>query len=460
MESAQVIRRLSLGAVALALIAGACAVGGSTVAAPVEPVGAPVGIAAVTPTTVLAPVSDLAEVAIADFVLPDVTARPLTPADLAAMLPAGEITPVPNEDLIVRTTGDADDAAADVLTFGREYGVASTVPGDGGSTHFWIDVLADADAAHRYLLDTAGDIVKRVGGTYAPEVGAAASHEFPVAVGEEAIGLVIELDGRPEHETAVLFRLGRLVLYAGQTHTAGTDLRVTVQYLAEQLRDDAVAALAAAPVVTTEAGLPPYRFETTLTVEASDGPWLLERSGVVSGADLACRVRMVGPAGETTRVVREVDGAITVSDDGRSFHPAGAGDLEVRTLVAGCRSWPLDLTASGLEPSATGSSTRHRVNGVNALGYTPDPATLGAVLGSSPEGITIESFSFWVAEDRAWVVEVGFIASGDAAIIAPALPGEWHSLGTIRLAMRHRVFDIGMVDADVETASLTGPLAP
>lgn len=440
------MRRLSLAAGALTVLVASCAGGATTIAAPTTP----------APTTT----STVAEPAAEAFTLPDVTSRPLTTADLMAMLPTGEAEIIPNADVITLTVYDTEDAAADVLGFGRETGVATSITTDTGLAHVWIDLLTDADLAHRYLLDTAGDVVKRSGGTHSPEVGAVTAEEFPISVGEEAIGLLMELDGSPAHETAVLYRLGRLVIYAGLEHPAGVDLRVPLQYLAEQIERQAIATLTATPLPETAPAPPSYRFETTISAETESGTRLVERTGISAGGDLSCTVRTVGPDGEQVVEVRRVAGAVGVAPGDGRFSVVGAGNLAARSLLAACDSWPLDAADAGLQPLMGPTTTRYRVNGVNALGYTPDPSALATLLGIPRDRVSVESFSFWVAEGTPWIVEVGFIAAGDAAALAAALPEGWSGLGVIRLAVRHRVFDLDTTGAVVEAVDSASPTTP
>lgn len=443
------VHRVGFAATLVALTASACAMGATA------PGGVP-GPEALPTTT-----STTTAASTAPFTLPDTTVRPLTTADLAAMLPGGDAAVVANADLITRSLADTDDAAADVLGYGREIGVMTTIGTESGTAHVWIDLLSDADAAHGYLLDTAGDIIKRIGGTHAPEASARSASEFPIQVGEESIGLSIDLDSGSMSETAVLFRLGRLVVYTALEHPADADLRVPLQYLAEDIQERAIATLASTPASAEALDQPAYRFETTITVEASAGSRLIERTGFIAGADVRCRVRTVTPAGEETVDLAVVDGVITFPSGDASTSPtgapptAGAGDLAVRSVAAGCSSFPLDVAHAGLEALMGTTATRHRINDVNALGFNPEPSSLGPVLGSTLEGAAVDSFSFWVAEGTPWVVEIGFSVTADAGVLAAALPPEWSGLGTIRLVVRHRVFDLGAIDPAVVTAAIT-----
>lgn len=423
-------RRLGAAAGALAVLTASCATGGATTLA-----------SATSPASTTSTTLDETST----FALPDVTARPITTADLDAMLPAGESRVVSNADYVTLTVADPEDAAADVLAYGREIGVATEVTTESGPAHVWIDLLGDENLAHGYLLDTAGDVVKRMGGTHAPDVPAVTAVEFPITVGEEAIGLLIELSDT--HESAVVYRMGRLVVYVGLEHADGADLRVPLQYLADQVERSVIAELLANATIDETAETPSYRFETTITAEAESGTWLVERSGAFSGGNLTCTVRTVGPEGDRIVEVRTIDGTFAIAHGDGRFASVGAGNLEARTILGSCESWPLDAAAAGMEPLMGATTTRHHVNGVNALGFTPEPTTLSGVLGVGLEGVSVESFSFWVAEGTTWIVEVGFILEGDAAGLASALPPGWSELGIIRLAVRHRVFDLDVPEA-------------
>ena len=86
--------------------------------------------------------------------LPDVTARPIGPEELALMLPPGDtgvasaddgpvITERGNEHLITAAVLDPEDEAEDIADFGRITGIAAAYPSDRYDAHVWIDLFAD-----------------------------------------------------------------------------------------------------------------------------------------------------------------------------------------------------------------------------------------------------------------------------------------------------------------------------
>lgn len=431
MESFQGVRRVRTGIVGLTLLLGACAIPEATVSVAPE--------ATTTTTTVPAPPAPAA------VTLPDISTRPLDLEVLGAMVPEGFATPSErsNGDLVTLAAFDTDDEAGDVIGFGRETGIAAAGALPAGPSWIWIDVLADADAAHRYLLDAVGDIVKRTGGTHTPAVGATTAAEFPVAVGEEAIGLTMALtDG--SHATAVLFRLGRLVFFAGIGHGDGADLRVPVQYLAEDLAASAVTALTATPISPPGPAEPAHRFETTIRIEDGTGTSVaFAVAGIADGADLSCTIRRTAGDGATETTLTRVDGVLWGSFDDRPTQRVGGGNLAIPGLLALCPAWPLEADAAGLGSLRTGTTTRHHLNGVNATGYTPPPSALAEVVALPLDGVIVDSFSFWVADEAPWVVEIGFIATGSADAVAGLVPPDHGLTGQLRVTVRHRVLDLG-----------------
>ena len=214
----------------------------------------------------------------ASLVLPDVTTRPITVDDLMAMLPTGgggmaasadaATGPMSNADLLTRATLDPNDEASDIVRFGRVIGAAGSYPGDDSVAYVWIDVLSDADAAHGYLLDYAGDVFKGAGGTHAPDAAALGVAEFPMEAGEEAIGLdLTDPDGR---ETAVLFRLGRMVVWASYARHDEADTRVALQYLAAEVSDRVITTLMTGSPAAPRPDVPDHRFETTISIDAGE----------------------------------------------------------------------------------------------------------------------------------------------------------------------------------------------
>lgn len=422
---------------ALAVALGACATsdGGLSPADSAE-VGAP---------TTTAPV--VTEAAIVGFPIPDITVRAVTDADLLAMLPPpgadGSTGLMSNADLVAGSTFDSDDQASDISRLLRISGATGIYPRDGYTEHVWIDVLYDADSAHRYLLDTAGDIVKGSGGTHLPGVRGFEAVEFPIAVGEEAIGLILGTgEGAEATETVALFRVGRFVGFASIERADNQDTRVALQHLADEVVRRIVDTLATGDPSPPRADIPPYRFDTTVTVDGASR-WTVESLGTVGAAGRGCTVRQISPGGDVEREVVEADGALFWRHpDDTSWLTAGTANQTLAALLAWCPAWPLDLRQAGFSGLLDGEGTPHMVNGMASLGYRADLAGLEAALGATLPGVALETFAFWVADT--WLVELTIAASGDAEVLAPLIGPGFE--GEVVVTLRHRVFDINDTD--------------
>lgn len=426
---------------ALAVVLTACA----TPDGGISPGGPEAGDLPVTTTTTVAE-----EAAAEPYPLPDITARVVTEADLLAMLPVpgieGTTGVMSNADLIAGSTFDSDDQASDVARLLRITGVTSTDPQQDHIRHVWIDVLYDADSAHRYLLDTAGDIVKGSGGTHLPDARGFDAIEFPIGVGEEAIGLILTTDeGAPSTETAVLFRIGRFVVFASIERSDDQDARVALQYLADDVAGRIIDTLTTGDPTPPRPDTPPYRFEASVTVDGTDR-WTIESQGTVGTVGRTCAVRQVLPVGEIKREMIESDGSLFWRHpDDTAWVETSPANQTVAALMTRCPVWPLDLRDGGFDGLTDGEGTPHMVNGVASLGYRADLAGLEAALGVALPGVTLDNFSFWIAESGPWLVELSITATGDAATLAPLIGSGFE--GEVAVTLRHRVFDIGTTNA-------------
>jgi hypothetical protein len=303
----------------------------------------------------------------------------------------------------------------------------------------WIDVLSDAEAAHRYLLDYAGDVFKGTGGTHAPDATALTVAEFPMEVGEEAIGL--DLSSETAHETAVVFRLGRIVVWGSIVRQDEADTRVALQYLAEDVAGRIVSTLTTGAPDLPRPDTPDHRFETTITVDATGTRYSVQSNGVVQGGDLHCSLRLQKPGSDISVSLMLIDGVLwSQHDDERRLV---GGNLAERSLLGLCPPWPLDARDSGVTEVMDGSPTAHKVNGVDAFGYRSDATGLERVLGMPLNGVTVDAFSVWVADGVPWLVELSVIAQGDAAALVPLTGPGFDDLGNITVTVRHRVLDLG-----------------
>ena len=395
---------------------------------------------------------------VAPFRIPDVTARPLTTDDLRSMLPPGAtgvaatddgptISVHTNEALISGATLDREDEASDLGRHGRLTGVWGQYSVGTHEAHVWIDVLRDADAAHGYLTDAAGDITKRIGGTHVGAVGAVSAEEFPVAgIGQEAIGLEVMLDGSDERrETLILSRLGRLVVFSSVVREVGAaDDRVPVQYLAEEVHDLAMQALLGNPAAarsSTARAPEGYAFEFERIVTIGEQRWVIAAEGMVAGADLSCRVRMQGFGQTVDRDMVRVGGAMWARDHGRpGYTPVGTGNALDAPLVAFCPAWPVDTAVARLVPS--GEPARHSLAGVAAHGYRGTVDDVADSVGAPLDAVTVEVFNYWIADDAPWILEINLVASGPtlsmAALVGPGLPE-----GTATVTIRQQITSIG-----------------
>ncbi|MBU1226007.1 MAG: hypothetical protein KJ698_02170, partial [Actinobacteria bacterium] len=235
---------------ALAVLISACtsAAGAGVPGAPIEaaPAGSmPSSTVTTLPEAAPAPPDSGDPGESAPFYLPDITARPITIDDLAAMLPndatgpatgdPGVIETRTNESLVTAAVMDRSDEVGDIARYGRLTGVAAAYPGDSGTAYVWIDLFETPAGAAGWVTDTAGDIVKHVGGSHQATIDLASAAEYPLDVGQEAIGLILGLDGGASTETIAMFHVGRIAVFASIVGPGAGDLRVPVQYLAEEV---------------------------------------------------------------------------------------------------------------------------------------------------------------------------------------------------------------------------------
>lgn len=394
--------------------------------------------------------------------LPDLTARPITADDLTAMLPAGEtgvalaeggvaVTERSNETLITTAVLDREDEVDDIERTGRVTGVAGTYRGPDHDAHVWIDVLNDSSGAHDWLNDVAGDIVKRTGGSHAPDIELLEADEYPVeGVGDGAIGLVLEIRSGDAslHETIVLFRMGRIVAFVSVVDDQPGDARVPGQYLAEEVEGRILdILLQRTPDSAQDAGPDGYRFDYRQVVTVEGEQWSTTAEGVVSGGDVSCRVRLDRPDLSADRDYVVVDGRVWSRDSGPGdYEESPAASVLDRSLLAYCPLWPIDLFEAGLAAVAQGTPARYEVAGVAALGYRGTAEQLTAILGGPQPDLTVDILNVWVAEGTTWLVELDASLTAESADLAQLI-GPGYPDGTTQVSMRHRVSDLGEAPA-------------
>lgn len=365
--------------------------------------------------------------------LPDVSMRPLATETLLAMLADGGDV-LTNEALVAATVLDPEDEAEDHRRFGRIVGVLGASWPAEPTAIVRIDLFADAVGASGFLADRIGDLAKDIEGA-APTLGV---EPFPVdGVGDEALGVIVT--HRDAVETAVLFRLGRIV--ASTSLERPGDARVPAQYLAAQVADTVVATLtgAADPLVQA-ADEPSYAFETEQVVDVDGDRTTWRISGTVSGEARECTVTVGGD----TRVLRSVDDVVWERKDGAvEFARVGGPAVEQRALLARCPSWALDAGATGLDTVIGPQPASYVVDGVQVLGHRGDADDLAVVVGAETVGVDVQVFNVWIAEGTRWLVELDLVVSGPARILDPLLLGPVPLDMPVTVTVRHRVTDLG-----------------
>jgi hypothetical protein len=385
-----------------------------------------------------------------EFQIPDITSRAIGPDVLSAMLPGEPATTVrSNEELVMAAVLDRSDQADDIVAHGRTTGILGEYAKDTGTAYVWIDVLPDTEAAHDYLVDVTGDIVKGVDGTHQPSALLTDAAEFAVSAGEEAVGLVGTLtDGATE--TLVVSRVGRLVLFSSQVRADTSDARVAVQYLVDDTIKGIVETLTGDQIELSAIAIPAYRFQTTIDVSQGTQRWVTEASGTINGDAVKCTLDRALPDGRSAAQVVAVDDRRWIEAPPASgFVEVGSSTLAAEMLVW-CPSWPLNRSAIGLdriEPVA--DPPRHHVNGVDATGYQGDAIDLGAAFGLDPSVVDVDTFSFWVVDGSDWVVELALIVTGPADALLPIIGSSFAGSDQVSVSLRHRVFDINSVDTVV-----------
>jgi hypothetical protein len=153
-----------------------------------------------------------------------------------------------------------------------------------------------------------------------------------------------------------------------------------------------------------------YVFEKSLE---ADGQfvWSYTAAGEFEApADVSCTItfRFGGLGVNTTRVVSTGEGAWV--DEGDGFVAVSEGDSELARHLKTCPGWPAYRWGFSL-PAELPSGTPETVNGIAARRYSlaealvETPASFG-LAPSEVEGMTINAFDVWLAEDGGWLVRL------------------------------------------------------
>ncbi|MCJ7726131.1 MAG: hypothetical protein MUP76_07070, partial [Acidimicrobiia bacterium] len=323
-----------------------------------------------------------------------------------------------NEALVTAAVLDRSDEVADIYRFGRITGIGAAYPSGSRSAHVWLDLFPTATGAAGWAADTAEDIVKRTGGSHQASIDLTAVAEYPIEVGEGSIGLVLTLDGGTRTETIAMFHLGRIAVFVSILETGDGDLRVPVQYLAEETAAGVLQTLlGSSPPGPATAGPASYDFAFKRTVEIGDGVWTTSAAGTVDANGVACTVAVNHPSLHIERAFIRVGSRLWIRDGSGTYESTGTAGALDRQLLTMCPAWPTDLAEAGLAGALTGTPAHHDVGGVPALGYRGTAADLEQAVGLDASAATVEVFNLWVAEGTSWLVEMDLTIVGETSTL-------------------------------------------
>jgi hypothetical protein len=435
----------------------------------------------------------------------DLTDREITDGELSLMaLPLSDLgsqyadfelddtSGLQSNEQAIEDAFDKEDEAADVERFGRVKGYEEDYLSSEalmeGTGPFYISTVVvlheRADGAAGNLKDGVEDAQRAVGGTK-EDTTLEATEKFSVEdVGQEAVGLLQKGsaeadDGATFHRTIVGFRQGRLIGSVSILRLDDEDVRDEATALARKLDQRILAVLRGeveqpaptskpGPAATSEptpgpsAGVSPsdalesFRFSAEISVEVDSG-LVLSSEGEFEAPDrLGCTV-----SASLGGVSVGNDELVVVGDDawldiGEGFEATTADDSDVVQDVDLCPGSPTFWEDFEFiqEPGALRGQP-DTINGVDALRYSLGNAVEALKsIGFLPielEGMTINTFDVWVAEDGGWPValDVDILADAQAAAETFGLPLE-EAGQQARITMRVDITDANATDIHVE----------
>jgi hypothetical protein len=181
------------------------------------------------------------------------------------------------------------------------------------------------------------------------------------------------------------------------------------------------------------------------------GRTVISATGVVDGDDRSCTIEVQTSDGDSAHEFVEVGGLVWWRSGDGGHERVSPGNLDLATLLLACPAWPLDAEAAGLGTIIDNATdpARHHVNGIDASGYQSDADGLATLLGHNAVDSDIDGFSFWIADDAPWLVELAISMTGaadDRRLLTGPL-AEPEGSGTV--SVRHRVFEIGIVEGSI-----------
>jgi hypothetical protein len=444
----------------------------------------------------------------------DLTNREITDQELSLMvLPLSDLgsqyadfelddtSGVQSNEQVIADAFDSEDEAQDVQRFGRNNGYEASYSSSAallagkGQVHVATAVILheDADGASGNLKDGVGDAQRAVGMTKGG-VTIEGVDTFEVTdIAEEAVGIVQRASlkiGEEEFslgQTVVGFQEGRLIGSVAVTSFEGEDARQEATALARKLDERILAVLRgeveepsptsearaaptseAGPAPTSEAtagpstGVSPsdfldsFRFSSEMAVELDGGLVLTSEGEFEAPGRLGCTIS-VSISGSTLGK----DELVVVGDDawldmGQGFEATSADSTNVVGDLALCPGSPAFWKGFDFvqEPGPLPGEP-DTINGVHAIRYSLGNAVEAlksiGLLPPELEGVEINTFDVWVAEDGGWVVALDVDVSADAQAAAETfgLPLE-EGVQQARITMQADITDVNAADIHVE----------
>ena len=406
-----------------------------------------------------------------------------------------------SNDKTIENAFDPEDETADVQRFGRvkgyeeDYLSSEGLLGGTGPFHIATAVILHerADGTSGNLKDGVEDAQKAVGGTK-DDATLETSEEFSVKdVGQEAAGLFQKGSvagddgGLTFYQTLVGFRQGRLIGSVSITRLDDEDVRDEATALARKLDDRILAVLRGEveePSPTSEAKAAPtskpkpgatsestpspsanvspsdalesFRYSGEMAVEV-DGGLTLTMEGEFEAPDrLGCTI-----SGSLGGAAVGSDELVVIGDDawldaGDGFEATTADDPNVEEDLALCPGSPAFWEDFDFiqDPGLLHGQPDTK-NGVDTIRYSLGNAVEAlksiGFLPAELEGMTINTFDVWVAEDGGWAVALDVDLTADAQAAAETFGLPLGEAGQeAHITMQVDITDVNATDIHVE----------
>ena len=445
----------------------------------------------------------------------DLTDREITDDELSLMaLPLSDLgsqyadfelddtSGLQSNEQVISDAFDKEDEAQDVERFGRANGYEALYTSsqalleEKGPINIGMSVALHekVDGASGNLKDGADDAQRAVGKTN-EDVTIESADTFEVGdLGQDAVGVVLKASFKADqaeftlNQTIVGFQEGRLIGSVVITGFEGEDMQAEVTAIARKLDERILAVLRgevepssaptseAKPAPTSKAtseptseptsgpsaGVSPsdalesFRFSSEMAVEV-DGGLALTAEGEFEAPDrLGCKI-----SGSLGGIDVGGDELVVIGDDawldtGAGFEAFSADDPAVVEDLALCPGSPAFWEDFDfLQDPGPLTGQPDTINGVDAVRYSlGDVAGALKSIGFLPaelEGVTINTFDVWVAEDGGWPVALDMDIAADAAAAAETfgLPIE-EGVQEARITMQVDITDVDAAGIHVE----------